>query len=293
MKVCSACRANFSRPDWECPDCGHLPVRVDGFVALAPDFASSGGGFHPEIFEKLATLEAQNFWFRARNRLIVWVLKRYSPNMQRFMEIGCGTGYVLAGVASAYPSATMVGSEIFSVGLPFAALRASSAELIQMDARQIPYVDEFDVIGAFDVLEHIEEDEAVLAAMLNALRPGGRIAITVPQHPWLWSTEDDSACHVRRYKISELREKVLRAGFKVEFETSFVSLLLPAMLASRLNKQKPMLKDDSLSELDLPNWLNRSLEMVMSFERKLIQIGVRFKLGGSRLLIATKEKVVS
>jgi len=293
MKICLACRCNFSKSDWLCPVCGYAPVRVDGFVALAPDFASSEGGFRPEAFKRLAALEEQNFWFRARNRLIVWVLKRYSPNMQRFMEIGCGTGYVLSGVARAYPSATMVGSEIFSVGLPFAALRASSAELIQMDARRIPYVDEFDVIGAFDVLEHIEEDEAVLAAIMNALRPGGRIAITVPQHPWLWSTEDDSACHVRRYKIGELREKVKRAGFKVEFETSFVSLLLPAMLASRLNKRKPTVQDDSLSELDLSNWLNRSLEMVMSFERKLIQIGVRFKLGGSRLLIATKEKVVS
>ena len=291
MKVCPACRTNYSRPDWVCPDCGHLPVRVDGFVALAPDFASSGGGFRPEVFEKLATLEERNFWFRARNRLIVWGLKRYCPNMQRFMEIGCGTGYVLAGVANAYPAASLVGSEIFSVGLPFAALRASSAELIQMDARKIPYVDEFDVIGAFDVLEHIKEDEAVLAAMLNALRPGGRVAITVPQHPWLWSTSDDIACHVRRYKIGELREKVLRAGFKVEFETSFVSLLLPVMLASRLNKQKSNVQDDSLSELNLPNWLNRSLETAMNFERQLIQIGLRFKLGGSRLLIASKERL--
>lgn len=290
MKVCIACGITFAGLDWTCPVCGHLPTHVGGFAELAPAFANGGGGFRSEVFQKLASLEEQNFWFRARNRLIIWAMKKHWPNMQRFMEIGCGTGYVLAGIANAYPAAALVGSEIFSVGLPYAAGRASFAELIQMDARHIPYVDEFDVIGAFDVLEHIEEDEAVLSAMLLALRPGGGVAITVPQHPWLWSTEDDNACHVRRYKIGELREKVLRAGFKVEFETSFVSILLPAMAASRLTKRRSKAKDESLSELSLPNWLNHTFGMIMNLERQLIQIGARFELGGSRLLIATKEK---
>ncbi|MDO8264602.1 MAG: class I SAM-dependent methyltransferase [Gallionella sp.] len=257
---------------------------------LAPALAEGGAGFRPEAFEQLAALEAQNFWFRARNRLIVWALKRHFPNMQHYLEIGCGTGYVLAGVAQAYPLATLVGSEVFSVGLPYAASRVKTAELLQMDARQIPYVEEFDVIGAFDVLEHIEEDEVVLAAMLRALRPGGGVAISVPQHPWLWSMADASARHVRRYKVGELREKVLRAGFKLEFETSFVSLLLPAMLASRLTKQRGNFRDNSLPELRLPSWLNRVFEIVMSLESYLIRSGLRLKLGGSRFLIATKER---
>ena len=290
MKVCSLCQTAYVSADWECPACAYRPISVGGFAVLAPDLAEGGAGFRPEAFEHLAALEARNFWFRARNRLIVWALKRHFPNMQRYLEIGCGTGYVLAGVAQAYPSATLVGSEVFSVGLPYAAARVKMVELLQMDAREIPYVDEFDVIGAFDVLEHIEEDEVVLAAMSRALRPGGGIAITVPQHPWLWSAADESACHVRRYKIGELREKVLRAGFKLEFETSFVSLLLPAMLASRLTKKKMKVKDDSMSELSLPAWLNRAFEIVMNLEHHLIRSGVRFKLGGSRLLVATKER---
>lgn len=290
MKQCPGCQTDFVATDWKCPSCAYLPSSVDGFAVLAPALAEGGAGFRPEAFEQLAALEAKNFWFRARNRLIVWALKRHFPTMQRYLEIGCGTGYVLAGVAQAYPAATLVGSEIFSVGLAYAASRAKTAELIQMDARQIPYVEEFDVIGAFDVLEHIEEDEVVLAAMLHALRPGGGVAITVPQHPWLWSTADESACHVRRYKVGELRKKVLRAGFKLEFETSFVSLLLPAMLASRLTKQRANAQEHSMSELSLPTWLNRVFEMVMDLERCLIRNGLRLKLGGSCLLIATKKR---
>jgi SAM-dependent methyltransferase len=288
MKCCPRCQTDFVAPDWNCPACAYVPTRVDGFPILAPDLAGGGAGFRPEAFERLAALEAQNFWFRARNRLIVWALKKHFPDMRRYLEVGCGTGYVLAGVAQAYPAATLVGSEIFSVGLPYAASRVKTAELLQMDARRIPYVEEFEVIGAFDVLEHIQEDEVVLGVMWRALRPGGGIAITVPQHPWLWSSQDESACHVRRYKVGELREKVLRAGFRLEFETSFVSLLLPAMLASRLTKQWTKELDESLPELSLPAWLNRAFEFVMTLERNLIRIGLRLKLGGSRLLIATK-----
>ena len=290
MKCCSRCQVGFVASDWKCPACAYVPSSANGFAVLAPALAEGGAGFPPEAFDLLAAREAQSFWFRARNRLILWTLKRHSPDMQRYLEIGCGTGYVLAGVAKAFPSAKLVGSEVFSVGLPYAASRVGTAEFLQMDARQIPYVNEFDIIGAFDVLEHIEEDEAVLEAMMRALRPGGRIAITVPQHPWLWSTEDVFACHVRRYKVGELREKVLRAGFKLEFETSFVSLLLPAMFASRLGKRRVKTRGESMSELSLPPWLNRIFEKVMDLERHLIQIGLRFKWGGSRLLIAKKER---
>lgn len=291
MKRCPGCLAHYASVDWNCPACGFIPPVIDGFHIFAPGLAHGGAGFQPGAFAELAALEAGNFWFRGRNRLIVWALQRHFPRMRHYLEIGCGTGYVLAGVAQAYPQAKLTGSEVFSVGLPYAAHRVKKAELLQMDARCIPYVEEFDVIGAFDVLEHIEEDEAVLAEMLRATKPGGGILLTVPQHPWLWSNQDEYACHVRRYRMSELREKVQRAGFQVEFETSFVSLLLPAMLASRLIQKHGQPPDDPMAELRLPKLLNHIFEIIMDLERLIIQIGVRFPLGGSRLLIARKVEV--
>jgi SAM-dependent methyltransferase len=210
--------------------------------------------------------------------------------MQRYLEIGCGTGYVLAGLAHAYPKASLTGSDVFTAGLYYAARRVQDADFIQMDARHIPYTEEFDVIGAFDVLEHIKEDEAVLSEMLRALRPGGDILITVPQHPWLWSVKDDYARHVRRYRSGELRGKIRNAGLLAEYETSFVSLLLPLMAASRLAQPRKSNSPvgDPLAEMRLSAVLNRIFEGVMDIELMLIRLGIHFPFGGSILLMARK-----
>lgn len=289
MKICPACATRFDSDAWICPVCGHLPANIDGYPALAPELAHAGGGFHPEYYSELAVLEAGNFWFRARNSLITELLRRHFPAIDSFLEIGCGTGFVLSGVAAACPSAKLTGTEIFSAGLGYAARRVPGAEFLQVDARHIPFENQFGLIGAFDVLEHIPEDEAVLVQMYQALKPGGGLMITVPQHAWLWSKQDEMACHVRRYSADELRRKVTEAGFTVQDMRSFVSLLLPLMWLSRI--AGGLAGDghqDALAELRMPPLLNRLLGGVMALERFLMQLGVRFMAGGSLLLIAKK-----
>ena len=162
MKVCLHCKYIFSSDGWTCPSCGHQPEQLNGIDAHAPEFAHAGGGFKPEYFSELSRLEAGNFWFRARNELILWALRKYQPNASTFLEVGCGTGFVLSGISRTSPKIALSGSEIFLAGLSHAAKRVPSAHFMQMDARRVPFVEEFDAIGAFDVLEHIEEDEKVL-----------------------------------------------------------------------------------------------------------------------------------
>ena len=180
---------------------------VSGFPAFAPALASGNTGFRPEYFGELAALEGGSFWFRARNDLIAWACRRYFPSMSRLLEIGCGTGYVLAKLAEEFPSVQLTGSEVYCDGLSYARNRVPRAELVQMDARETPYEDHFDVVGAFDVLEHIDDDTRVLAEIHRALHPGGGLLLTVPQHKWLWSRQDELACHVRRYTGVQVGEQ--------------------------------------------------------------------------------------
>ena len=289
MIVCPSCQASHEASAAACPACGFAPPLIEGLPAWAPELARGGGGFKPEYFDDLARLEEGNFWFRARNRLITWALARYFPGMQSYLEVGCGTGFVLTGIAAAFPQAKLAGSEVFSAGLGYAARRVPRASFMQMDGRRIPFADEFDVIGAFDVIEHIEEDEAVLASMRAALRPGGGLLVTVPQHPWLWSASDEYACHVRRYTARELHDKVRRAGFEIVRSTSFVSLLLPAMLASRRrgSADKPF---DPVDEFRISPATNRLLEAVLGAEIAAIRLGVSLPAGGSRLLVARRPQ---
>lgn len=288
MKICSTCGEHFEDSGWRCPACAKEPLRIDGFLAFAPELAAENEGFESAFFAELAASEATNFWFRSRNRLIVWALRRYFPKAGNFLEIGCGTGYVLTGIREAFPALHLSGSEIFTAGLAFAAERLPGVELLQMDARRIPFENEFDVIGAFDVLEHIKEDEEVLSEMHRAVRhDGGGIILSVPQHPFLWSQADDYACHVRRYRARELRSKVERAGFQVVRMTSFVSSLLPLMMISRFTKRKQE-EFDVMSEFKISRALNNTLEAVLDVERTMIKAGLSFPGGGSLLLVARR-----
>ena len=287
MKRCLACNTTFSSSTSICSTCGLEPDTQAGFPAYAPDMAQKGKGFKSEYFSELARLEGKNFWFRARNRLIIWAIGKYCPDFRSFLEVGCGTGFVLSGIANAYPDVELHGSEIFTAGLVYAASRQPTINFMQMDARYIPFVDEFDAIGAFDVLEHIAEDEVVLKQMYNAVHFGGVIVLTVPQHHFLWSKIDEYACHVRRYSRDELVDKVRRSGFRIVAVTSFVSLLLPLMMFSRFLK-KDKIPNDASEEFRLGRLTNWILELIMGIERLLIQLGGRFPAGGSLLLVGEK-----
>lgn len=289
MKRCLTCQQKFSSSVAECPACGCSPLLEDGIPLYAPDFAKCGGGFKSSYFSELAGLEANNFWFRSRNRLILWAMRKYCKDFKSFLEVGCGTGYVLSGVSMEFPDARLLGSEIFTAGLGFAAKRLPTVNFVQMDARSIPYSEEFDVIGAFDVLEHIQEDVDVLRQFHAALKPQGFILLTVPQHAWLWSSVDEYACHVRRYSAKDIHSRIKASGFQIVRSTSFVTTLLPAMLLSRLLQHGKTLDEiDIDAELKLPVWLNYFFFGLLNFEKLLIKFGLNFPVGGSRLIVAIK-----
>jgi trans-aconitate methyltransferase len=242
--------------------------------------------FPATAFASLAAAEANHWWFRSRNRILLWALANHIGRFNSFLEVGCGTAFVLEGIHTSYPNAELHGSEYFEEGLVHARERLPSATFIQLDATTMSEVDRYDVIGTFDVIEHIEQDQVVLNNLANALKLGGSLLISVPQHRWLWSQVDEFACHVRRYTRSELIEKVKSTGLQVQYVTSFVSFLVPLMWLSRLRKYKG--EYDPMTEFQIPRWLNKGLEWVMKTELIFLKFGVRLPMGGSLLLVAKK-----
>jgi SAM-dependent methyltransferase len=246
------------------------------------------GGFKREWFQRLERLEESSFWFRSRNELIIWMLRRYAPHATTMLEIGCGTGFVLAGIRRALPHLRLTGTELLEEGLAIAARRLPNVDLQRLDATEMSYVDEFDVVGAFDVLEHIEDDVGALHGCGRALRPGGVLLLTVPQHEWLWSPIDVYSQHVRRYRRAELLTKLETAGLAPVRCTSFVSFLLPLMYASRLRQRARRGSFEPEAEYRMSAALDRGFERVATAERRLIQRGAHFPVGGSLLCVAQK-----
>jgi SAM-dependent methyltransferase len=247
--------------------------------------SASRSPFPSSSYGQLAQAESGHWWFRVRNMVVLWALTKKVKPFNCLLEIGCGTGYVLEGISRAWPQIELHGSEYFEEGLEYARKRVPTAQFRQLDAITLDEVDRYDVVGAFDVIEHIEQDETVLRNLARAIRAGGSLVLTVPQHRWLWSQADEYACHVRRYSRAELVTKVQQSGLQVSYASSFVSLLVPLMWLSRKRVSK---RYDPMREFKIPRWLNQSLESLMKFELLLLKAGMRFPVGGSLLLIATK-----
>ena len=254
---------------------------------FAPELADTVSGFDPDFFDELAGLEAGYFWFVARNELIVGLVNKFFPQARRLLEIGCGTGAVLRELAASRQWERLVGSELHPAGLAHARRRLPpEVEFVQMDARDIPAVGVFDLTGAFDVIEHIADDEAVLRGLRAATQTGGGTIITVPQHPWLWSRADDLGHHQRRYRRGELEAKLLRNGFEVLFSSSYTALLLPLMAASRLRRTGGEQDEDIFHEFRLNRHVNSLLTSILRAEVRMALAGWRWPAGGSRVVAA-------
>lgn len=278
----------FDLLNWHCQTCSNSPTEDNGFFVLAPQVANMNTGFKPEYFGSLFEIESQHFWFQTRSQLILWALEKYFPDCKSFFEIGCGTGFVLSAVSKTFPKLELYGSDIYTASLPYASSRIKSAVLFQMDATAIPFKNQFDVIGAFDVLEHIKQDELALSEIYKAIKPGGGIILTVPQHQFLWSPIDEQACHERRYQAADLKNKVIKAGFQVLRSTSFVSLLLPLMMWSRHKLKKANSNTNPDQEVQVSPLLNKILKAILLLESSGIKLGLNYPAGGSLLMMARK-----
>lgn len=291
MKICIRCGGNRVDHVFRCSGCGWVPQLESGIPVLAPELHASFDDYPVEHFDDLKRLEDGHFWFENRNRLLTWALGRYFPGAERFFELGCGTGFVLKGLSQTYPGVALTGGDAVVPALLHARGRVPQAEFVQIDGRALPFRSEMDVIGAFDVVEHIEEDEAVLVQIREALRPAGGVILTVPQHRILWSAVDEHARHKRRYSRAELVDKVESAGFELLYVTSFVTLLMPVMLLVRWLKRHQTEEElDPAAEFRIAPRLNTALRRVLGVEGALIERGVPMPAGGSLLLIARKSE---
>jgi SAM-dependent methyltransferase len=287
MRLCVNCAKPIDGSGWTCAGCGFAPSIAGGLPILAPSLAAGNAADATYAYGELCAAEKHHFWFVSRTQLIAWAIRRHFPDARSFFDAGCGAGGVVERLSASLPNMTFTAGDALAAGIAFARQRAPAVSFVQLDVRRLPYDREFDIVGAFDVIEHLDDDQQALSEIYRATKAGGGLIVTVPQHRFLWSAFDEYSCHRRRYSRRELVGKVERAGYVVERVTSFMTFTLPALVASRLRQRNPS-HIDLTAELRLAGWMNSILRLACSVERAAIAAGVSFPAGGSLLIVARR-----
>lgn len=288
MKRCVSCGNRFGGKGWICPACGFAPRMVAG----TPSFvAASGVAEPPEFdqttFDRMMWVESHSFYSLARRAIIAWALERFFAPFGAYYDFGVGTGFMLSHVRDRWAGVDLYGSDLSTDSLRTVAKRVQNATLFHTDAYRIPFEEKFDMVGAYDVIEHIDDDVAALGALYRTLKPGGGLLVSAPQHMAFWCVLDVKTGHRRRYVGDELARKVRMAGFDVLMDTSYMaSLFLPQYISRRWLSQAADAEPER--EHDLPVFVNQALKAVLAAELASIRMGIRYPFGGTRLVAARR-----
>ena len=257
-----------------------------------PNPPSSSPGFDAEYFDLLLAAEDQHFWFLTRNQVIRAALHRLAqdPSLgHKVLEIGCGTGNVLRVLEEVFRDGEVIGVEPFEQGVAQARQRVQCQVLVG-ESSSLNLGHSFDLIAMFDVLEHIDDDVGALHGIHEMLIAGGRVVLTVPSNPRLWSPFDVASHHYRRYTSKTLGAALHAGGFEPEYITSFMLPLLPMMWLKRLvSRQKEADAYSAIKEEFRINPIaNRIARAILAPEANWIGRGGRLPVGTSLLVIARK-----
>lgn len=245
--------------------------------------------YNSSHYQTISKIESKHFWFRARGQMLTALINRFIPEKQRgsFLEIGCGTGIVLSQLQALGFDAT--GLDVNTAAITYAKKRCPGAKLIRQSIYSFKSPVRFRAIGAFDVLEHQTRDTEFLKACYGLLEENGMLFLTVPAGMWLWNRIDELSGHKRRYEEKELREKLMKAGFTVEFCNYWnVVLTLPWYMLYRAYTMRQKPSSTIEVYLKMPHaLLNRVLLFFLQLE-ELVFFHGKFIVGATLVICAKK-----
>lgn len=222
----------------------------------------------PALWEQISAVEDRHWWFTARREIIQSLISEIAADGAAVLDIGCGTGFMLEALVPRYDA---WGLE------PDAQVRARVRPSVR-DRVHAGHTDDlgalgsrrFDVVLLLDVLEHVEDDLGALTSAQAALAPGGKMILTVPADPTLWSDHDERNGHYRRYTEASLRALLVSAGLTSTLCTHFNSRLYPL---ARLHRRRGA---SASAELRLPRApVNALCRKIFAGERHHLRRGYR------------------
>ncbi|NUQ17895.1 MAG: class I SAM-dependent methyltransferase [Sphingomonas sp.] len=220
------------------------------------------------VYREMAELDQRHWWYKARREVLADLIRREArpPLNARILELGCGTGHNLEMLGQfGTVDALELDDEARSIAeqrLGRSVMSAPLPELAGVPDRG------YDLIAALDVIEHIGDDQAAIAAIAAKLKPGAKFVMTVPAHQWMWSAHDVVNHHKRRYSKPGLRRLIEHSPLRLEKIGYLNSLLFPLAVAERFASR---IRGKDSADVKLPSApLNAALERIFAAERHLV-----------------------
>jgi len=218
----------------------------------------------PQLYEQMAHLGSNHFWFRARNVVLQACLAQYQLNAKTglILDAGCGTG---ANFSFLGQFGQAFGVDLYHDACRHCAItKPGSVAVGRLEA--LPFRENtFAVVALLDVLEHVDDQLCVLTEMIRVLCPGGALLVTVPAFRHLWSGHDVVHQHRRRYRAKDLRDELCKAGLTIDYLSYYNAHLYPLVAFVRLLHRRG--SNPSSDMKSLPSWLNSLLFTIFSSER--------------------------
>ena len=235
-------------------------------------------------YEQMHKQEQNYWWHIGRREILRRVLAKWlSPqDNKQVLDIGCGTGINYWWLKE---WGEVTGVDSSPEALNYCRQQQAYDALVQIDGTNLELPDKFDLAVAFDVLEHITEDETALKSWWQAIKLGGYLMITVPAYQWLWSAHDQALHHYRRYSVGELKTKFRKAGFTIQFISPFFFFTFPVVVLVRLFTKGTKPKT---SYIATTSRMDKVLINLSRIEADYLVDGGHFPWGSSILVIARK-----
>jgi SAM-dependent methyltransferase len=229
-------------------------------------------------FAHMAATEATHWWFVGRRSVIDAILDGIDlPKDGTILEAGCGTGGNLATLAR---RGRITAFDPHIDALAFAQNRHPNADIRQGALpSELPYdLASFDLVAALDVLEHVEDDHSSAKALVDLVRPGGWLIVTVPAHQALWGSHDRRLHHRRRYGKRQLLNLFADCDVDLVRTTPFNIVLSPIAIIYRV-VERSMGLDLGNQEQLLPGPINATLGALFRLESLFVRRGIPLPFG--------------
>ena len=292
MVICPKCQTSLGPTNIaaaSCNACGFRPSIAGVIPLFAPDYRLKFEDHSRYSIQNLITHAENHFWMISRRRVITDTVTSFLNEGKSFLEVGSGPGDVSKELQNRGLKVTV--SDIQIDGLNHAA-NHNISDVVQFDLYHPIYRDHFDAVGAFDVIEHLEDDLTAAKHLLDIVKPGGFVFVTVPAHKWLWNNRDRLENHKRRYSRLGLRKLFEGVGATIISVDYIFFMILPLLLARTIldlfRRKQSFTPKDHENSMNINLTINQLLLKLTMIELSIFR---RWSppVGGTLILTAKKH----